>query len=563
MQKKSRQLFSLLVVAGMLISFPADAAPRPDSGSSLENVKLPVMEGAAKPAPHIGVERPAPSASAEGQDKIPVNGFTISGESPLAADELLPLLKAWAGRELTLGQLDEAAQTLTRHLRQEGYLVAFAYIPAQDVRDGIVEIAVVPGKYGQLRVSGTGLDEQRVHNLFAVARTGRVIERAPLERALLLASDLHGVGVKATLMPGTEAGTADLALAVSESDKVSGVYYADNWGNRYSGKNRFSVQASVNSPGGTGDLLSLGGLLSEEKNLTDWNLAYSTPVGYDGANVRLYHTQLHYTLGEDFDYLNAGGKAITDGIAANYPFIRSHDVNLYGSFGYEHKSLKDDIASADTFSRKTSELWNLGLSGDYRDQWWGGGVNRYSLTHYRGLLTINDADTQASDAAAANTAGHFSKSVLSYQRQQYVAPRVNFQLDYTAQWVDKNLDSSEKLFLGGANGVRAFSQGEGAGDEGCRLTGEFRWLVPGWSTQRTAVSMTAFYDYGHVTVNKQTWAGAGDNGRTLQGAGIGLLWVKNNDASVRLDYAWKTDDSQTPSSESKNGRLWLQAVKSF
>ena len=563
MKKQGQQLFSLLAAASMMLSLPAAAAPRPDSGSVLENISKPVVEGTVKPAPHIGIERPGSPGATQGQAKIQVNSFTISGDAQVEKDKLLALLSKWAGRELTLAQIDEAAQTLTRHLRQEGYLVAFAYVPAQDVQNGVVDITVVLGRYGQIRVSGTGLDEQRVRKLFTAAQHGRIIERALLERALLLASDLHGVGIKATLAPGADAGTADLLLVVSELDKVSGVYYADNWGNTYSGKNRFGIQASINNPGRTGDQLSFGGLLSEENRLTDWDIAYGAPLGYDGTNVRLHHTQLHYSLGEDFAYLNAAGKAVTDGITVSYPFIRSHDINLYGSFGYEHKTLKDDIASAGTFSRKTSNLWNASLSGDYRDQWHGGGVNQYSLTHYRGSLAIEDADTQASDASAANTAGHFSKTVLTYQRQQYVAPRVNLYLNYTGQWADKNLDSSEKIFLGGANGVRAFAQGEGSGDEGCRLTGEFRWLVPGWSTPKTAVSLAAFYDYGHVMINKQTWAGAGDNGRTMQGAGIGVLWVRSNATSVRFDYAWKTDDSQSPSSEGSNGRLWLQVVKSF
>jgi hemolysin activation/secretion protein len=37
---------------------------------------------------------------------------------------------------------------------------------------------------------------------------------------------------------------------------------------------------------------------------------------------------------------------------------------------------------------------------------------------------------------------------------------------FSGQRASKNLDSSEEFFLGGPNGVRAYPQGEGAGDEG-------------------------------------------------------------------------------------------------
>ena len=49
------------------------------------------------------------------------------------------------------------------------------------------------------------------------------------------------------------------------------------------------------------------------------------------------------------------------------------------------------------------------------------------------------------------------------------------------QLADKNLDTAEKFYLGGPGGVRAYPQGEATGDQGYRLSGELRLLVPGLS----------------------------------------------------------------------------------
>ena len=55
-----------------------------------------------------------------------------------------------AGRELSLADLDQAAARVTKFYRQSGYPVARAYVPAQEIKDGVVEIAVLEGRFGKL-----------------------------------------------------------------------------------------------------------------------------------------------------------------------------------------------------------------------------------------------------------------------------------------------------------------------------------------------------------------------------------------------------------------------------
>ena len=224
--------------------------------------------------------------------------------------------------------------------------------------------------------------------------------------------------------------------------------------------------------------------------------------------------------------------------------------------------------SASTDSRRClpPNCWHsstdIGLSGNFADTWLGGGASAFSLTHYRGHLDLTDAASLATDAATAQTDGHFTKTVLTWQRQQAVAQNLNLNLSFTGQLAGKNLDSSEKLYLGGADGVRAYPQGKGGGDQGYKLTGELRWRLPGASTGANTLYLNTFYDYGQVTVNKKTYT-TDDNRRSLAAAGLGLLWVQGSDFAVRLDYAWKVGHEATTADTDKNGRCWLQAVKYF
>lgn len=552
----------IALAAGTVLS--AHAAP-PSSGAVLEGAKPPVVTQPSGKGPVITVEGQDLVARPDGQQKVPVKGFRIGGESPVPADDLLSLIKGEAGRELALGELNDLAGRITQFLRQKGYIVAFAYIPAQDIVDGIVEIAVIPGKYGQVKITGSGhFNRERLKSMISAAKPGTVITRGPLERALLILSDLNGVSVKATLSPGEAAGTANLILEVSDTAKWRGAAYADNWGNRYTSRNRLGFQLTVGNIGGHGDDLSVGALVSENSRMNNYNFGYNVLVGNEGTRFSIKHSRVDYTLGENYADLGATGEAMATSAEISHPLIRSRAFSLYGSVGYEDKRLRDDQAATDSYSPKKSHMVSLGLAGNFADSWLGGGNSAFSITRYKGRLNILDATAAATDGTTARTAGDFSKTLFTFLRQQYVAESLTFNLNFTGQLADRNLDSSEKLFLGGADGVRAFPQGEAAGDDGYKLTGELRWRLPGLSTGKDNVYLAGFYDYGSVIVNHKPWTGAGDsNRRSLMGAGLGLLWTRSPDFSLRLDYAWKIGKESATADTDKNGRLWIQGVHYF
>lgn len=561
LSRHTKQIITKLTLFA-LTTTPAYAALPPNSGVVLDSVKPPTVQQPLQPSADIIVKNQDP-VSQEGGEKIPVNAFRISGEPPVPAQELLTLIQNEAGKELTLGELSALADKLTQHLRGQGYLVAFAYIPAQEIKDGLVEISVVPGKYGDIKISGDGhLRHNRLKDMLFAAKPGMLITRAPLERALLLLSDLNGVSVKATLLPGTVAGVADLVLEVTDTTKIGGVLYADNWGNRYTGTTRYGTQMAINNVSETGDVFQLGGLTTGQ-GINNYNFGYSTNWGNDGAKIEVKYSRVDYTLGDTFADLGATGQAEVSSYGISYPLVRRRDFSLYSTLTYDRKGLRDDIANSGSYSPRTSKLWSLALAGNFSDTWLGGSNNAFTLTHYRGKLRFQDAAALAADAASAKTDGDFTKTVLTWQRQQYVAKNLTFNMNFTGQLASKNLDSSEKLYLGGADGVRAFAQGEASGDQGYKLTGELRWLLPGLSTTKDSLYVNGFYDYGSVMINQQPYS-TGTNRRSLMGTGLGLLWIRPSDFSIRLDYAWKVGQEASASNDNnKSGRLWLQGVKYF
>lgn len=66
----------------------------------------------------------------------------------------LRALKAEREAGMTIGQMQQIAATVTEYYRSAGYILAQAFIPAQEVVDGVIEIEVLEGTLGNVLVEG-------------------------------------------------------------------------------------------------------------------------------------------------------------------------------------------------------------------------------------------------------------------------------------------------------------------------------------------------------------------------------------------------------------------------
>ena len=544
------------------LAVPALAAPvKPDTGSILEDSKLPPLVQPPKPAaPPIKTEERRPDQQADDTQPIPVTAFRLKGNLPIPAAELQGLLAGETGKSHTLRGLNELAGRLTTHLRDRGFLLAFAYIPTQEIADGQVDITVVPGVYGQILVQGNAhLKDSFLRGIFHAAQPGGVITRAPLERALLIANEIPGLEVRSTFAPGKTPGSADLIISAADAGKISGAAYTDNWGGRYTGRVRYGVQLHLNNLSGVGDSFSLGGLSSFD-GLNNYDFGYNAYLGTSGLQGYVRHSRVSYTLGDEFASLNATGNAVVTSAGLSYPLVKSRSFSLAANLGYEHKSLTDEASGAS--EKRSDNLWTFGLGGQSSDSWGGGGANSFLLSYTHGNLKDDSAAAATADATSGS-AGGFGKWTLNLQRQQFVRKNLQLNLSFAGQLASKNLHSSEKFYLGGSTGVRAYPQSEADGDEGYRFTAELRYRVPGLSTAKSGFYLAGFFDYGGVLRHKNDYDPTTTNWRSLSGAGIGLLWTRDRDYAFRLDYAWKTCGEVATADTDKNGRIWLQAIKYF
>ena len=264
-----------------------------------------------------------------------------------------------------------------------------------------------------------------------------------------------------------------------------------------------------------------------------------------------------------FSALDSSGDANTYTLDASYPFIRTPNFNLYGQAAYDWRDFEDRVGSVSLVSDKSTRAARLTLNGDVRDTLLGGGITVFSLGYSDGSVNIETPATRAIDDATAQTNGHFDKWNLNALRLQSISERLSVYVSLSGQKAGKNLDSSEKFFLGGANGVRAYPTGEAPGDSGYLATAELRYsfslgAMPG------VLQPIIFIDTGGVTVSENPFIVGVPNNRHLTGAGLGLTWVRASDSQVKLTVATRVGSEQSTASDTdKHTRGWVQAIKYF
>lgn len=486
------------------------------------------------PQPRTGTApavQPAPAAAPmqAGGQQVLLRGVVFTGNTRIGSDALLAAIGPVAGKSFDFAGLAALAARVTAHYQKAGYPFARAYLPQQDLSSGELRVEVLEGRYGKVAAHGEPAFVHGAQGFLSALPHGDIIESGRLERVTLLLDDQPGVRTVPLVRPGEEVGTGDLLVEVRRDHRYKGEAGLDNYGTRATGRMRAHASVDVDSPFMLGDQIAAQALYTEE-GMWFGSLAYSAPLGYRGLRGRASYTHSYYDLAGSFAALGARGTADVASVGLSYPIVRSQVRNLILSASVDHKRLHDRQDATATDTQKSSTVVPVTLSFDVRDQFLHAGITFGALSWTRGMLNMN-GDTQAIDAASARSAGTFNRFNLDLARIQSINDRLDVYARVSAQWTGHNLDSSEKLGLGGVNGVRAYPNGEGYGDMGWVAQTEVRYAVG-------AVVPYLFYDAGRVTLNKSPWNTLG-NHRSLGGGGIGLRYARDAWAAG-VTVAWRS-----------------------
>ena len=532
----------------------AQAQTPPDAGVLLQQIerdRTPQLPRKMAPERQVA---PEPMKAAPGV-VVNVKQFRFAGNTLLSAEQLSPVVAGYLNRPLDFNQLQEAAVAVANAYRSAGWLVR-AYLPKQDITEGVLTIQVVEAVFGGASLDGAEPLRQKSSQVLRIFEaqqtTGQPVNTEALDRALLLADDLPGVSVVGSLREGRKDGETDIGIKISDEALVMGDGSLDNWGSRSTGSERLNASFYINSPFGFGDQIITS---FSHANGSDYLRAgFTAPVGSDGWRLGANASHLRYEIvAPEFAALNSHGQSTSYGLEASYPLIRSRNRNLYLNVNLDHKNFLNE-SSATVQSDYTSSNFSFGLSGNSFDNLGGGGANSASIALVAGNIALGNLEPGENPARE----GGFGKLRYALTRQQVLNSDLSLFASFSGQQADKTLDSSEKLSLGGSSGVRAYPSSEGSGSSGQLVALELRWRLP------EGFSLTGFYDWGQISNTD------GSPSYSLQGAGLGMEWKTPIGVSVKVGWAHRLGDNPNPTATGadqdgshKLNRWWLSTSMPF
>ncbi len=510
--------------------------------------------------------KPLTEAPPQGANVV-VTRFKFVGNTQLKEEALNQAVAGFLNRPLDFARLDAVAGAVMEAYRKQGWL-AKAVLPPQDIDQGEVTLQITEASFGAAQIRSepsTRVSSERILGIFQYQQpAGTPLNLDALDRALLLSDDLPGVTVSGSLTEGAREGQTNLVLQLADEPKLTASLASDNTGSVSTGANRVLANLTANSPSGVGDAMTLNILATGGTRYV--RTGYSVPLGFDGWRLSANLSRLEYELiAAQYQALNARGSSNAWGLELSYPLVRGRSLNLNTTWAADLKTYFNQSGGS-VVSSYASKVMSFGLNGTAFDELGGGGANSFSLTLSEGVLNLSGSPTQSAEASTTQTEGEFRKLRYSLSRQQQLSASWSLYGTLSGQWSDKNLDASEKFYLGGSTGVRAYPSNEGGGAWGQLAALELR------SQLGSGYTLTAFYDWGQVTLNpRNDFTGASAlNAFALKGRGLALGWQNTTGMSLKAVVSQRvgTNPNATTAGLDQDGtlhihRVWLTASLAF
>ncbi|ECD7339935.1 ShlB/FhaC/HecB family hemolysin secretion/activation protein [Salmonella enterica subsp. enterica serovar Newport] len=566
----------------------AAPAPAPSAGSLGNQLRqeapAPVVPLSAAPLLLPEDEKGSLRSPGESRTRITLNKVVFSGDTAIPGvteARLQQVVQPWVGKSVSFAGMQAMTQAVTQFYRQQGILLGRAVLPPQTIKNGVLTVNIVAGRYDTSAIhNATSLRDSVVQRIVSsTTPSGEVVRRGKLERVALLLSEIPGVNARVALQAGEKTGTSALDIHLEPGRQFGGYAGMDNQGDATTGRGRVMLGGYANNLLGLGDQLRIDVMDAYERSdLFNGSLDYSALVGGYGTRLGAGYSHLnyHYT----FQGLGFNGYSDNWMVYASQPWIRTPtahiDVRLEGGQQYltdkYPSSFFGGVLAAE--GRKRVSLGGISLAGSAATT--PGGVSGVSV---RGTVGQMDYRTEAARITGSSdetgTAGEFARLSYQFNHDQQVRGPLSFYTSLTGQMASHNLDTSQKFLLGGPGAVRAYDSGDGAVDEGNIVTAELRsrWSIPVryWPGASPELTVAAFYDqgWGQQYKDNRVRGSAGavhltDSNRVnLAGSGLYATVADAGNYALTMTWARRTGDVDPVSGHDDRDRFWVSAVKTF
>ena len=522
-----KNLFLIVILASLFLinSLKVFAVENPDAGS-LERT-LPQMQ---QKLPEVINQKKLIKDETDLKNNkgptVSAKKFRFTGNLLINSEILLEVIQPLNKTALSIEDLEKITQAIGEFYRKKGYW-ARAYLPEQNVQDDEIWIDIIEAKLGSIKIQTDEKNlrfskERALSFIEQGQKNGEPIKILNLEQSTQQLDDVSGIKAATVLARGENPSETDVIVNVENTPLIQGNVRFDNYGTRSTGYNRGILALSLNSPLKMGEQFNLQYLKTRDIDYYSLGVAY--PLTSAGSVISYIYTNMDYKLGHPLQSAKASGDSQSNIVSISKPLLKGFNSELKGSISYAHKNYFNK-ADVTTISDKQIDALTFSGMFNHADNFLGGGLNLGSLSYVYGKLDLSrSADNKLTDSTTAKTDGTFSKFGFNLTRIQQLTQKNSLWLTANGQYALNNLDSAEKMYLGGPSGIRAYPAAEANGDHALIINAELRHFL------FEKFQATVFYDWGRVHLNRDLWTDwnssntSTPNQYELKGAGVGFIY---------------------------------------
>ncbi len=465
--------------------------------------------------------------------KVKVKRIEFLGNTAVSQAELDAATAPFIGKVLTFEELLQIRTVITNLYTSKGYSTSGAFLPPQDITDGVITVQIVEGVLERIEIKGlTRLRESYVRDRLALG-TSIPIDLRRLETALqLLQLDPIFSSVNAELTAGSAPGLSVLKVTLKQAPPINAMVEIDNRNSPSVGSIGGTVSLSHNNITGRGDRLNLD--LGMTTGIRSFNLGYQVPVNPHNGTVSLsYGNSSSRIIEKPFSPLDINSRAWTFSAGFRQPLSRTptSEFALGGSF---------DLRQSETFVLEDIPFsYSLGPENGrsriaafrFSQDW----INR-SPTQVWSARSQFSIGLPILAATVNNTGvdGRFTSWVGQLQYVQALSQETILIARIATQLTSNSLLPIEQFSIGGVDTVRGYRQNQNVADNGVIGSVEVRFPIYREPQGTGIILFAPFFDIGTVWNNRSS--NPNPNPATLASVGVGLRLQADPTFSIRLDY---------------------------
>jgi len=316
---------------------------------------------------NIEIENPNSFSQAEGGPCFDINHIVLRGADHLPAKDQRQISQPFIGQCIDLAKINQLLKHISDWYFERGYVTSRAYVSAQDLASGNLEITVVEGIIESVDLANP---EAKVNLKTAFGQfSGRLLNLRDIEQGLEQINRLQSNQAKMDLVPGSKPGQTTIQVKVEQGKTWQSRLSRDNSGSESTGKYMNGLLLSNDNSLNLNDYAYLSlqkdsepsgaGKLSESI-AGHWDM----PFGYWLLGVDVSYYKYLNTINNFAGQFESSGNGSSQKLFAQKTLFRNQTSKWKAKLQLERKNSRNYIENVKLASSRSLGIASINLSFD-------------------------------------------------------------------------------------------------------------------------------------------------------------------------------------------------------